>query len=61
MDRLQNLTAAQLRVITIHEMRKFAMALEYGSPISDLPEIREQIQLLTDTLALKEQEESQQM
>jgi hypothetical protein len=53
-SRLQNLTAAQLRTIVIHEMRKFALALEYGSTISDLQEIREQIKLLTDILATKE-------
>lgn len=56
--RFQHLTAAQLRTIIIHEMRKFALALEYGSTISDLQEIREQIRLLADTLAVKEQGES---
>lgn len=54
-----NLTAAQLRTIIINEMRKFALALEYGSTISDLQEIREQIKLLADTLAVKEREEFQ--
>lgn len=56
--RLQQFTAAQLRTIVIHEMRKFAQALEYGSTISDLQEIREQIRLLADTLAEKEREEA---
>ncbi|WP_207515376.1 hypothetical protein [Longitalea luteola] len=56
--RLQQFTAAQLRTIVIHEMRKFALALEYGSTISDLQEIREQVRLLADTLAAKEKEEA---
>ena len=53
----QSFTAAQLRTIIIHEMRKFALALEYASPISDLEEIREEIKLMGDTLAVKEKEE----
>ena len=57
-SRLQHFTAAQLRTIIIHEMRKFALALEYGATISDLQEIREHIRLLGDTLALKEKDES---
>ena len=57
-SRFQHLTAAQLRTIIIYEMRKFALALEYGSTISDLQEIREQIKLLADTLTDKEKEES---
>jgi hypothetical protein len=57
--RLQHFAAAQLRTIVIHEMRKFALALEYGSTISDLQEIREQIRLLEDALAAKEKEEAQ--
>ncbi|WP_153825451.1 hypothetical protein [Niastella caeni] len=40
-------------------MRKFALALEYGSTVSDLQEIREQIRLLTDALAIKEKEDMQ--
>lgn len=55
--RFQHLSAAQLRTIIIHEMRKFAMALEFGSTVSDLQEIREQIRLLTDALSIKEKEE----
>jgi len=57
-SRLQNLSAAQLRTIIIHEMRKFALALEYGATLSDLEEIREYIKGLTDLLALKEKEEA---
>jgi len=57
-SRFQNLSAAQLRTIIIHEMRKFALALEYGSTYSDLEEIREQIKLLGDALAIKENEET---
>jgi hypothetical protein len=56
---VQLLTAAQLRTIVINEMRKFALALEYGSTISDLQEIKEQIKFLTDTLTVKEREEVQ--
>lgn len=55
--RFHRFTAAQLRTIIIHEMRKFALALEYGSTISDLQEIREHIRKLEDTLAVKEKEE----
>lgn len=57
-SRFQHLSAAQLRAIIIHEMRKFAFALELGSTVSDLEEIREHIKLLTDTLSIKEKEES---
>ena len=57
-QRVQNLSAAQLRTIIIYEMRKFALALEYGATVSDLQEIREQIKELTDLLSLKEQEEN---
>jgi DNA-directed RNA polymerase subunit F len=39
-------------------MRKFALALEYGSTVSDLQEIKEQIKELTDLLSLKEQAET---
>jgi len=57
-QRVKNLSAAQLRTIIIYEMRKFALALEYGSTISDLQEIKEQIKELTDLLTLKEQNET---
>ncbi len=57
-QRIKNLSAAQLRTIVIYEMRKFALALEYGSTISDLQEIREQIKELTELLTEKEQRES---
>lgn len=56
-SRFRQLTAAQLRTIIIHEMRKFALALEYGATISDLQEIREHIKDLADTLAVKEKDE----
>lgn len=54
----QNLSAGALRTVVIHEMRKFALALEYGSTISDLEEIREQINAMTEVLKAKEQEEA---
>jgi hypothetical protein len=57
-QRVKNLSAAQLRTIIIHEMRKFAMALEYGATVSDLQEIKEQIKELTDLLTMKEQAET---
>ena len=57
-SRFQHFSAAQLRTIIIHEMRKFALALEYGSTVSDLQEIREHIRMLTDTLVIKEKEEN---
>jgi hypothetical protein len=56
-QRVKNLSAAQLRTIIIDEMRKFALALEYGSTISDLQEIKEQIKELADLLTMKEQTE----
>jgi len=55
--RLQNYTAAQLRTMIIYEMRKFALALEYGSTLSDLQEIKDQIKELTDLLSAKEKGE----
>jgi len=57
-QRVKNLSAAQLRTIVIYEMRKFALALEYGATVSDLQEIREQIRELTDLLTSKEQTET---
>jgi hypothetical protein len=57
-SRFQHLSAAQIRTIIIHETRKFALALEYGSTISDLQEIKEEIRLLADALASKEMEEN---
>lgn len=54
---LQNYSAAQLRTMIIHEMRKFALALEYGSTLSDLQEIKDQIKELTDQLSVREKEE----
>jgi|GEM_PF-4834784 hypothetical protein len=53
----QNLSASALRTIMIHEMRKFALALEYGSTLSDLEEIRDQINAMTEALKVKELEE----
>lgn len=53
----QDLSASALRTIVIHEMRKFALALEYGSTLSDLEEIRDQINVMTEALKVKEQEE----
>jgi hypothetical protein len=55
---LKNLSAAQLRTIFINEMKKFALALEYGSTVSDLQEIREQIKEMSDLLFMKEKEET---
>jgi hypothetical protein len=57
-QRIQSLSAAQLRTIIIYEMRKFALALEYGATVSDLQEIKDQIRELTDLLSVKEQEET---
>ena len=57
-SQLQTLTAAQLRTIIIHEMRKFALALEYGSTLSDLQEIKENITELSDLLTKKENDET---
>ena len=57
-QRVKNLSAAQLRTIIIYEMRKFVLALEYGSTISDLQEIKDQIRELTELLTEKEQSEN---
>jgi len=56
-SRFEHLTAAELRTIIIHEMRKFAWALELGSTLSDLEEIRTHIRSLVDILSNKEKEE----
>ena len=56
-SRFEHLTAAQLRTIIIHEMRKFAWALELGSTLSDLEEIRTHIRSLVEMLSIKEKEE----
>jgi len=53
----QNLSAGALRTVVINEMRKYALALEYGSTISQLEEMREHIISMTDALKMKEQEE----
>jgi hypothetical protein len=52
-----HMTASALRTIIIQEMRKFAWALELGSSLSDLEEIRTHIRSLVDTLSVKEKEE----
>ena len=57
-QRVKNLSAAQLRTIVISEMRKFALALEYGATVSDLQEIKDQIKELTELLTMKEQSET---
>jgi hypothetical protein len=54
----QHLTATELRPIIILEMRKFTWALELGSTLSDLKEIREHIKELVDILTIKEKEEN---
>ncbi|MBO9201921.1 MULTISPECIES: hypothetical protein [Niastella] len=56
-SRFHRFSAAQLKTILIHEMRGLALALEYGSAISDLQEIKDQMKLLADTLFQKESEE----
>ena len=57
-SRYGHLTAAELRAIVIQEMRKFTWALEMGSTISDLEEIRNHIRSLVDMLSIKEKEDS---
>jgi hypothetical protein len=56
-SRFEHLTATELRAIVIHEMRKFSWALELGTTVSDLEEIRNHIRLLVDMLSIKEKEE----
>ena len=55
--RYEHLTAAELRAIVIREMRKFTWALELGSTINNLEEIRNHIRSLGDMLIIKEKEE----
>jgi hypothetical protein len=55
---LDKLPASVLRTIIIRETRKFALALEYGSTLSDLQEIREYIKMLENLLSIKEKEET---
>lgn len=55
--RYEQLTATELRTMIIQEMRKFAFALELGSTLSDLEEIRMHIKVLVDLLSSKEKEE----
>ena len=56
-SRYEHLTTTELRNIVIQEMRKFAWALELGSTLSDLEEIRMHIKSLVDVLSIKENEE----
>lgn len=56
-SRFEHLTATELRAIVIQEMRKFSWALELGTTVSDLEEIRNHIRLLVDMLSIKEKEE----
>jgi hypothetical protein len=55
---LDKLPASVLRTIIIRETRKFALALEYGSTLSDLQEIRDYIKMLENLLSIKEKEET---
>lgn len=56
-SRFEHLTATELRAIVIHEMRKFSWALELGTTVSDLEEIRDHIRSLVDQLSIKEKQE----
>lgn len=58
---LDKLPASALRTMIINETRKFILALEYGSTLSDLQEIKEFISRLEELLAKKEKEEKQLM
>ncbi|MFL5745633.1 MAG: hypothetical protein ACJ751_13260 [Niastella sp.] len=56
-SRFAELSAVELRSMILDETRKFILALQFGSALSDLEEIREQIKSLNDALAIKEKEE----
>lgn len=56
---LEKLPAAAIRTIIIRETKKFVLALQYGSTLSDLQEIRDYIKTLEDLLSTKEKEEIQ--
>lgn len=54
---IHDLSAGALRTVVIHEMRKYALALEYGTSVTDLEEVRKQINTMAETLKMKEEEE----
>ena len=54
----KKLSAAQLRTIFINEMRRFALALEFGASLGDLQEIKEQMKEMADCLSWKEKDEN---
>jgi hypothetical protein len=56
---LEKLPASAIRTIIIHETRKFVLALQFGSTLSDLQEIRDHIKKLENLLSTKEKEETQ--
>lgn len=53
-SRFSELSAVELRSMILDETRKFILVLQFGSTLSDLEEIRDQIKLLNDALAIKE-------
>lgn len=57
-SRFAGMSATELRSRIVDETQKFILALQFSSPLSDLEQIREQIRLLTDALAVKEKDES---
>ena len=55
---LQTHSAQTLRILMLSEAKKFVQALEGGSSIRDLEEIRTSMKEIGDVLFMKEQEES---
>jgi hypothetical protein len=51
---LEALTTQQLRLLLLHESKKFVFALELGSPVLDLETIRNRIRHATELLENRE-------
>jgi hypothetical protein len=54
---VENLSSAELRALVILGTKKFLRALEYGSTLSDLEELRNETRAIADVLKAKEQQE----
>ena len=54
---LSDLSASALRKLSILEINKFIVALEYGTTLSDLSEMRSYLKMVLEELSRKENEE----
>ena len=53
-ESLGSLSTAQLRLLLLHESKKFVFALELGSPIGELETIRNRIRRASEILVERE-------